>query len=135
LLHARGEVGSLTDGGVVHVQVAADGAHDDLTGVQADADLDDGPVRSSHLVRVLLHALLHAERRIAGTHGVVLVSEWRAEERHDAVAHHLVDRALVAVDRLHHPLEDWIEEFARLLGVTIGEQLHRALEIGEQHGD
>jgi len=78
-------------------------------------------VRSSHLVRVLLHTLLHPECRIAGTHGVVLVSEWRAEERHDAVAHHLVDRALVAVDRLHHPLEDRIEDLARLLRITIGE--------------
>jgi hypothetical protein len=30
--------------GVVHVEIAADGAHDDFPGVQTDADLDDGPV-------------------------------------------------------------------------------------------
>ena len=66
---------------------------------------------------------------------MVLVGERRAEQRHDAVAHHLVDGALVAVDGLHHPLEDRVEELARLLGVAVGEQLHRALEVGEQDRD
>ena len=48
----------------------------------------------------------------------------RAEERHDPVAHDLVHGALVAVHGLHHPLEDWIEDLARLLGIAISEQLH-----------
>src|SRR5262249_45533096 len=59
----------------------------------------------------------------------------RAEQRHDAVAHHLVDGALVPVDRLHHVLEDGIEELARLLGVTVGEQLHRTFQVGKQNRD
>ena len=92
-------------------------------------------VRAPHLLGVALHGLLHPERRVARAHGVVLVGERRAEERHDPVAHHLVDGALVAVDGLHHPLEDGIEELARLLGIAVGEQLHRALEVGEEHGD
>ena len=66
---------------------------------------------------------------------MILVGERRAEERHDPVAHHLVDGALVAVDRLHHPLEHGVEELPRLLGVAVGEQLHRALEVGEEHRD
>ena len=66
---------------------------------------------------------------------MVLVGEGRAEERHDPVAHHLVDGALVAMHRLHHPLEHRVEELARLLGVAVGQQLHRALEVGEEHGD
>ena len=66
---------------------------------------------------------------------MVLVGERRAEQRHDPVAHDLVDGALVAVDGLHHPLEHGIEELPRLLGVAVGEQLHRALEVGEEHGD
>ena len=64
---------------------------------------------------------------------MVLVGEGRAEERHDPVAHDLVDRALVAVDGLHHPFQDGIEELPRLLGVPVGEELHRALEVGEEH--
>ena len=66
---------------------------------------------------------------------MVLVGERGAEERHDPVAHHLVDRALVAVDGLHHAFEHGVEQLARLLGIAVGEQLHRALEVGEEHGD
>jgi hypothetical protein len=66
---------------------------------------------------------------------MVLVRDGRAEERHDPVAHHLVHGSLVAVDRLHHAFEHRVEELARLLGVAVGKQLHRALEIGKQHGD
>src|SRR6266481_7219934 len=53
----------------------------------------------------------------------------------DPVAHHLIDGALVAVDRLHHVFEDGIEDLAGLLGVTIREELHRALQISKEHCD
>jgi len=66
---------------------------------------------------------------------VVLVGEGGAEERHDPVAHHLVHRALVVVDRVHHALEHRIEELPRFLGVSVGQKLHRSLEVGEEHGD
>jgi hypothetical protein len=66
---------------------------------------------------------------------MVLVGEGRAEQRHDPVSHDLVDGALVAVDGLHHQLEDGIENLARLLGITVGEELHRALEVSEQDSD
>ena len=46
--------------------------------------------------------------------------ERRAEEGHDPVAHDLVDRALVPVDRLHHSLEDGVEKLPRLLRVPVG---------------
>jgi hypothetical protein len=133
LLHPRGQVGRLADGRVVHVEITADGAHNDFPGVQPDADLDHRRVRASHLLRIRLHGLLHPECRVAGAHGVIFVGERRAEQRHDPVAHHLVDRSLVAVDGLHHPFEDWIENLARFLGIAIGEQLHRPLEVGEEH--
>jgi hypothetical protein len=38
------------------------------------------------------------------------------------------------VDRLHHELEHRIENLARFLGIAVGEQLHRAFEVGEQDG-
>jgi len=63
------------------------------------------------------------------------MGEGRAEERHDPVAHHLIYRALVAVNRLHHPLNDGIENLSRLLGIAIGQQLHRALEVSEEDRD
>ena len=84
---------------------------------------------------IALHRLLHPERRIARPHGVVFVGERRAEERHDPVAHHLIHRALVTMHGLHHVFQYGVEELARLLGIAVGEQLHRALEIGEEDGD
>jgi hypothetical protein len=32
-------------------------------------------------------------------------------------------------------IEHWVEELACLLGISVGEQLHGALEIREEHGD
>ena len=128
-------MGGLAHRGVVHVQIGADRAHDHLARVQAHADADRDAVLPSHALGVPLHRLLHPERRIARAHRVVLVRQGRAEERHDPVAHDLVHGALVAVDGLHHVLEHGVEELARLLGIAVGEQLHRALEVGEEDGD
>jgi hypothetical protein len=69
---------------------------------------------------------------MAGAHGVIFMGERGAEERHDAVTHDLVHGALVMVHGLHHVLEHRVEELARLLGIAVGEQLHRALEVGEE---
>jgi hypothetical protein len=117
------------------VQIAADGAHDDLARVEPDADLHVHAVRASRLLGVARHRLLHPERRVARPHGVILVGQRGAEERHDPVAHDLVDRALVAMHGLHHAFEDGVEELARVLGIAVGEQLHRALQIGEEDRD
>jgi hypothetical protein len=134
LLHAGSEVCRLPDGGVVHVEVAADRAHHDFSGVQPDPDVHGDAQCAVDLLRVLPDALLHAQRGIAGAHRVLLVRDGRAEERHHAVAQHLVDRALVVVDRLDHALEHRVQQAPRILGVAIGQQLHRTLEIREQHG-
>jgi hypothetical protein len=96
--------------------------------MEAYADLDRGAAPALDLVRVDGDPLLHAQRRVAGSHGMVFMSQRRAEERHDPIAHDLVDSALVAMDGLHHQLEHRVEDFARLLRIAVGEQLHRALQ-------
>jgi hypothetical protein len=106
LLHPGGEVCGLPDRGVVHVEVAADRPHHDLARVEPDPDLDTADaVDAPGLLRVLSNRRLHVERRVARPHGVVLMRQRGAEERHDPVAHDLVDRPLVAVNGLHHALE------------------------------
>ena len=47
LLHAGGEVRRLPHGGVIHMQVTADGPHNHLAGIEAYADLDRPAVRRS----------------------------------------------------------------------------------------
>ncbi len=133
LFHPGGQMRGLADRGVVHVQVAADGAHDHLAGVQADAHSRLDAEVPARILGVAAHRRLQIERGVARAHGVILVGERRAEQRHDAVAHDLVHRALVAVYGVHHPLEHRIEKRAGLLRIAIGQQLHRALEVGEQH--
>jgi hypothetical protein len=63
---------------------------------------------------------------------MVLVGDGRPEQGHDPVAHHLVHGPLVAVDRLHHALEHGVEELACLLGIAVGQELHRAFEVCKQ---
>jgi hypothetical protein len=84
---------------------------------------------------VVLHPVLHAEGGVTRPHRVVLMREGRAEERHDPVAHDLVDGALVAVHRIHHQLEHGVEERSRLFGIAVGQQCHRTLEVGEENRD
>ncbi len=125
----------LSHRGVIHVEVAPDRAHHHLAGVHPDPDVDRHAGGTPGDLGIAFHRLLHSERRVAGPHGMVLVSEWCTEECHDAVAHHLVDGPLVAVDRFHHVFEHRVEELPGLLGIAIREELHGALEVGEQHGD
>src|SRR5215475_10196688 len=40
-----------------------------------------------------------------------------------------------AMDGLHHALDHRVEDLARFLWIAVGQQLHRALEVGEQDGD
>jgi hypothetical protein len=116
------------------VQVTADRAHDHLARVQANANLHIQPLAPPQLFAIAPHRFLHAQRRIAGPHRVVLVGNRRAEEGHNPVAHDLVHRPLIAVHGGHHPLQHRVEELPRLLGVAVGQQLHRALQVGEQDG-
>ena len=135
LFHPCRQVGRLTNGGVVHVEVVPDRAHDHLARVDAHADPDDDPFGALELFRVAAHRCLHAERGVARAYGVILMGDRRPEERHDPVTHDLIHDALVAVDRFQHALEDSVQQPARLLGVAVGQELHGALEVGEEYRD
>jgi hypothetical protein len=66
---------------------------------------------------------------------VILVGDRRPEQRHDPVAHDLIDRALVAVDGLHHPFEHGVEELPGFFRILVGQQLHRPFQVREQDRD
>ncbi len=53
LFHAGGQMGRLSHRRVVHVQVGADGTHDDLARVEAHADLDGHALGTEDSLRVL----------------------------------------------------------------------------------
>jgi hypothetical protein len=134
LLHAGGQVGRLAHSGVIHAEVASDGANDDLARVDAHADLHLDAVGAARVLGVSADRVLHPECGIGRADGVVLVGHRRAEQRHDPVTHELVHRPFEPVYRLHHQLKDGVEELAGVLRVTVSEKLHRALEVGEEDG-
>jgi hypothetical protein len=90
-------------------------------------------MRAPHLVTIAAQRGLHGQRRIAGPHGVVFMRNRGAKERHDAIAHDLIDRPFIAVHGLHHACEDGIEEGPGFFRVAVGQQLHRSLQIGKQN--
>jgi hypothetical protein len=66
---------------------------------------------------------------------MILMRNGGAKEGHNAIAHDLIHRALIAVHSSHHPFQDGVEKLAGLLRITVSEQLQRALEVRKQDGD
>ena len=84
---------------------------------------------------ILLHRGLHGQGGVARPHRVVFMGQGCPKQRHDAITHNLIDRALVAMHRRHHAFQDGIKELPSLFRVAIRQQLHGAFEVGKQHGD
>jgi len=131
-LHAGSEADGVSDRGVVQPEVAADGADNDLAGVDANPHLDDGAPLAPYLLAIARHRVADSQGGVKGAPGGVLVGDGGAEEGHDAVAEHVVDRALVAVDGVHHQRDGGVHQPPRLLEVDSFQQLHRAAEVREQ---
>ena len=128
-------MGGLANGGVIHVQIIANGAHHHLARVEPDAHLQGDPVGPLDFGGILLHGGLHAQGGIAGPHRMVFMGQGRPKQGHDAIAHDLVDGALIAMHGGHHAFQHGIKELPGLLRIAIGQQFHGALEVGKQHGD
>jgi hypothetical protein len=66
---------------------------------------------------------------------MVLVSDGRAEQRHEAVTQELIHRALVAVHLGERPLEEPAEQHVHAVRAQPLRQRGGADEIAEEHGD
>ena len=98
-LHALCEPDGVPDRGVVHVEVVADRADDDVAGVQSEANVEREPVIGIEPVRVPCDGSGEVKRRVTRAARVILVRDRRAEQRHHPVTRELVDRALEAEAR------------------------------------
>ena len=83
----------------------------------------------------VLHCRLHGQGGVAGAQGVVFVGNGRTEQRHNAIAEHLIDGALEAVYGVHHVVEGRIEELLGGFGIEAPDQFRRVFEVGKQHRD
>ena len=115
------------------MQVVANGAHHHFPGVQADAHTQLQATGAAHFLGIRLHGRLHGQGGIAGAQGVVLVGDRGAKQGHNAIAQHLVHRALEAVHRVHHVVQSRVEELLGGFGVETANQLGRVFEVGKQH--
>ena len=59
----------------------------------------------------------------------------RPKQGHNAIAQHLVHRALEAVYGVHHAMQGRVQEFLRRFGIEAFDQLGRVFDIGKQHRD
>jgi hypothetical protein len=115
------------------MQVITNGAHHDFPSVEADAQAQLQPPRAAHFLGVGAHSGLHGQGGIAGAQGMVFMRNWGAEQGHNAIAQHLVHRALEAVHRLHHDVNGRVEELLGGFGVKAPDEFRRVLEVGKQH--
>ena len=132
LFHAGREMRRLAYGGVIHVQIIADRPHHDGAGVQAHAHLHANTMGAACLLGIGPDGSVHRESRIAGAQGMVFMRQRGPEQGHNAIAHDLIHRPLIAVHRRHHPLQHGIEELPGLLRIAVGQQFHGAPEVSEE---
>ena len=135
LLHPLRQPHRVPERGPRGAAVLADRADDDLARVEPHPHAELEPLTASQLRRVGGQLALQVERRQAGAPRVVLVRHRRPEDRHDAVAGELVDRALEAPDARGEDGEEPVHDQLPRLGVELLGQLHRAADVGEQDRD
>jgi hypothetical protein len=102
--------------------IIPDRTYYDLTAVEADPNMQGNPLGPLELRGIVFHRGLHGKSGVTGAQGVVLVGDGGAKEGHDAVAQHLVHRALVAVHGRHHVLERRVQEVLGGFGIKVADQ-------------
>src|SRR5712692_4961549 len=63
---------------------------------------------------------------------MVFMGNGRAEQGKDAIARVLDHVAFIAMDRIHHELDGWIDNGARLFGIEVFHEVHRAFDVGKK---
>ena len=132
LLHPLRETDRVALRRVVHAEIVADPADDHLARVETHAHREVEPLAQPELVRVAPELARQVERRIARPARMVLVRDRCAEERHDAVARELIDRALETVHALGEEGEEAVHDAMPGFGVDALGELHRTLHVGEE---
>ena len=66
---------------------------------------------------------------------MVFVGNGRAKQGHNAIAEHLVHRALEAVHGVHHVVQRRVEELLGSFWVETANQFGGIFQVGKQHGD
>jgi len=133
LFHARGEPDGVSLSRVIHAQVVADTTHHDFTRVDSHAHGERNAEAALQFCRVAPQFVVEIEGRVACALRVVFMGDGRAEQGHDPVAGELIDRSLEAMDPLAQYGEEAIHDVVKEFGVDLIRQLHRSLDVDEEH--
>ena len=133
--HALRQANIVAKRGILQAEIVADPADHHLARVEADADVEPDAVAGAHALGKGTHGVADVEGGEAGSLGVILMRDRRAEQRHHAVAGELVDRALEPMHAVGRDPEKVFDDTEPSFGIEPLGEGHRAFDIGEQHGD
>lgn len=122
------------DGAVVDAEVVLNCLDHDQSGVDANSHLREHAEAPQRVFACIAYGVLNRERGAGCAYGMVLVRDRGAKDRHQAVAKHLADGALVTVHGSDNLSQQCVEDDLRLLGVAAGNQFRRADDVDEHYG-
>jgi hypothetical protein len=134
-LQARRDIHRIAERGVLHSQIGADAADDDRAGMQPDSHAQRNAQARFEIGVDALERGLHPERGAHRACRIVLVRNRRAEECHDPVAQHFVNRSFVFVDFAGECFERAVNEIVNLFGIEFFGDGGKAADVGEENGD
>ncbi len=120
-----------SDGGIIHVQVVANGSHHHFAGIEANSNLHLNATGTADVFSIRLHSGLHGESYIASTERMVLVSDRGPEYGHNAVTEHLIHGAFKSVHGVHHNVDGRIEELLGIFRIEVLNQLGGIFDVGK----
>src|SRR5262249_8235748 len=135
LQHPGRDIGRVADRRVVHPPVAADADDDNETGAEALPAPELDTAAPLQFVPIALEGALDTERGMHRAPRMILMSDRRPEQRHDAVAEELIDGALVAMDFGQHQLEGTSHESVHVLRIQPIGHRGESRHVDKEHGD
>jgi hypothetical protein len=115
--------------------ILADRTEHDLARVYTHPKLQSEPFLAPQSLGLFSTFLLHQEGRVEGALRVILVSNGRAKQSKDAVAHGLGHVTFIAMNSVHHTLQRRVKNGASFLRVEIVDEICGAFDIGKEGGD
>jgi hypothetical protein len=134
-LQARGGVDSVAGHRVGSVGGRADPTRDHRAGIDPDAQREWPPHPALPAEIQYAHPVAHQEGRAQAALGIVLVRARGPEDGHHRIAHELLDKALVALDRRSHLAEEVGLDRAHFLGIESFAEGREPDQVREQDGD
>jgi hypothetical protein len=103
-----------------------------MVGMKPDPDLGRVPIAASIKLRKLVQYLdRHLDRLVA----VLLIRDWRSENRHEPVSEELVNDPLISIDAVDHELEERVQVVHNFCRVRFLRERGEVPDVQEHQAD